>query len=85
MIGSLTSLKGVSRGEEEVAVRAIVSSAAIGILSLIRWYFKREAALGGRRGFCSYRIPCFRSQWNKVKGAWGRGDWLLFHDGKNSE
>lgn len=43
MIGSLTSLKG---GEEEVAVRAIVSSAAIGILSLIRWYFKREAALG---------------------------------------
>ena len=46
VIGSLTSLKGVSRGEEEVAVRAIVSSAAIGILSLIRWYFKREAALG---------------------------------------
>lgn len=46
VIGSLTSLKGVSRGEEEVAVRAIVSSAAIGRLSLIRWYFKREAALG---------------------------------------
>lgn len=38
----------------------------------------------GRRCFCSYRIPCFRSQWNTVKGAWRRGDWLLFHDGKNS-
>ena len=49
MIGSLTSLKGVSRGEEEVAVRAIVSSAAIGMLSFLSLggiAFKREAALG---------------------------------------